>query len=107
VKRFAVHCQECDRVIDRGEEFHRAHPVYQLDTPSIDTAAVSALETPCINLVHGPDAPAVETPDPTPPTCYSTLGCLQSPYCAAHGGCPYNPTPPDVLPSYQTRSLRL
>jgi hypothetical protein len=46
----------------------------------------------------------VELVEPTPPpTCYGSLGCLQSAYCAAHGGCPYNPTPPAILPSYPTR----
>jgi hypothetical protein len=104
VKRFAVHCQECDRLLERGEEFHRGYPYGQSDLSSIDTAAV---DTRTVILTVGPDAPAVDTPDP-PTACYSTLGCLQSAYCAAHGGCPYDPTPPTVLPSYTARKeLRL
>jgi hypothetical protein len=55
VKRWALHCQECDRLLERGEEFHRAHPSVKMtvgseelhqgdpysqsDLSSIDTAA--------------------------------------------------------------------
>jgi hypothetical protein len=115
VKRWALHCQECDRLLERGEEFHRAHPSVKMtvgpeelhqgdpygqsDRSSIDTAAKG---TRTVILTVGSDAPAVNSPDPTtPPTCYASLGCLQSTYCAAHGGCPFDPTPPTVLPSYR------
>jgi hypothetical protein len=121
VKRFAVHCQECDRLLEHGEEFHRGYPTPNLEVrapesgeehhqgdpyshvglSSIDTAA-KGTRTP--NMGVRSNAPAVSSPEPpAPPTCYTSLGCLQTAYCAAHGGCPYNPTPPDVLPSYPTR----
>jgi len=124
VKRWALHCQQCDRLIDRGEEFHRAHPTPNLEVrapesgeerhqgdpyshvglSSIDTAA-KGTRTP--NMGVRSDAPAVSSPEPpAPPTCYTSLGCLQTGYCAAHGGCPFDPTPPTVLPSYR-KELRL
>ena len=117
VKRWALHCQECDRLLERGEEYHRAHPSVKMtvgpeelhqgdpygqsDLSSIDTAAKGPRT---VKMTVGSDPPAVSSPEPTqPPTCYASLGCLQSTYCAAHGGCPFDPTPPTVLPSYQAR----
>ena len=123
VKRWTLHCQECDRLLDRGDEHRRAHqtetetetrsvkmtvgseehghgdPYCHSVLSSIESAAGTATETRTPKLT-------VRVEPPT--TCYSSLGCLQSAYCAAHGGCPYNPTPPTVLPSYTARKeLRL
>ncbi len=39
----------------------------------------------------------------TPPTCTDAIGCLQTAYCSKQGRCRWNPIPPTVLPSYQTR----
>jgi hypothetical protein len=120
VKRWAIHCQECDRLLERGEEFHRAHPSVKMtvgseelhqgdpygqsDRSSIDTAAVA---TRTVKMTVGSDAPAVSSPEPPAlPTCYTSLGCLQTGYCASHGGCPYNPTPPAILPSYPRKGDR-
>ncbi len=124
VKRWALHCQVCDRLLERGEEFHRAHPSVKMtvgpeergeehrsgypygqsDLSSIDTAA---RDTRTVKMTVGSVAPAVSSPEPpAPPTCYTSLGCLQTEYCAGHGGCPYNPTPPAILPSYPRKDLR-
>jgi hypothetical protein len=65
-----------------------------------ETGEQAAIQPPYVR----PTERLVRLVEPTtPPTCTDAVGCLQTAYCSKQGRCRWNPTPPTVLPSYQTR----
>jgi hypothetical protein len=49
VKRWALHCKECDRLLENGEEHHRGYPNSQVDLSSISHSGAGTL-TPILGV---------------------------------------------------------